>query len=132
MKRFTIIAGCVLLAACGSKNEAPADPAASGSASAAATAAAANYAPPAGSYDVTRPDGSKGVTTLVADGNFVDRDDKDKVTDKGKWTMTDGKLCFASEKGETTCYAKSAPGADGSFTATDPKGALYQVKPHTK
>lgn len=131
MKRFTIIAACALLAACGSKTEAPADPAASASAEATAPAAA-GYEPKAGSYDVTMPDGSKGVTTLVADGKFVDRDAADKVTDKGTWSNTDGKTCFASEKGETTCFTNSAAAADGSFTSTDPKGAVYQVKPRAK
>ncbi len=131
MKRFTIIVSCALLAACGSKSEAPADPAASASASAAATPAAV-YTPAPGSYDYTDADGTKGVTTIVSDGAYVDRDSADKVNDKGKWAVTDGKFCFTPEKGDVRCYGLSTPGADGSFTATNAKGEISQVKPHAK
>jgi hypothetical protein len=132
MKKFVIVAGFALLAACGSKTEAPADPAASDTAAAAAASAAAPVAAAPGTYDFTAPDGTKGTTTLIKDGTYVDRDTAGKVTEKGTWADKDGKTCFTTDKAVETCYTDSAPAADGSFTATDDKGAVTQVKPHTK
>ena len=132
MKKFIILGGVALLAACGAKKDAGADVAATDAAATTAAAVPAAVAPAPGSYDVTNPDGSKGVTTLMADGGFVDRDAAGKVTSKGKWAMVDGKTCFTPETGAAECYTDSAAAADGSFTATDSKGAVTQVKPHAK
>ena len=133
MKKFAILAGVALLAACGAKKEEATDAAASDPAAATALATpAAVHSPAPGSYDVTAADGTKMTTTLIADGAYVDRDTKGKVTAKGKWAVRDGKTCFAPEKGAEECYTDSVPAADGSFTATDSKGAVVQVKPHVK
>lgn len=133
MKKFAILAGFALLAACGSKQEAATDAAAS-DAAAASTAAttAAVYALAPGSYDSTAADGTKSVTTMLGDGGYVERDTNGKVTAKGKWANTDGKTCMTPEKGAEECYTLSTPGADGSYTATDSKGAVTQAKPHVK
>ena len=133
MKKFVIVAGFALLAACGSNKDAGADAAASDAAatSAAATPAAV-YAPGAGSYDVTPPDGKMHTTTMIADGVYVERDPKGTVTEKGKWADRDGKTCFTAEKAAEECYTLSSPAADGGFTATDSKGAVFQVKTHSK
>ena len=80
---------------------------------------------------MTYPDGTKGVDTLMADGSYVSRDSADKVTDKGKWAIKDGKTCFAAEGKAEECFAVSAPAADGSFTGTGADGAVVQVKPHS-
>lgn len=133
MKKFAIVASIALLAACGAKKDAAADPAAT---DAAATTAAATPAavetPAAGSYDVTGPDGSKMIDTLMADGTYVSRDPGGKVIAKGAWAVKDGKTCFVPEGKAEECYTESARAADGSFTATDAKGAVTQVKPHVK
>ena len=133
MKKLVILAGFALLAACGAKKDTAADAAASDSAAASAAATpAAVHSPAPGSYDVTNPDGKVHITTLIADGTFVQRETGGKVMDKGKWAVRDGKTCFASDKGSEECYVDSMPGADGSFTATDAKGVVVQVKPHAK
>ena len=133
MKKFVIIAGIALLAACGSNKDESADAAASDAAAASAAATpAAVHTPVPGSYDVTTPDGKVLTNTLMADGGYVRRDAAGKVLDKGKWAVTDGKTCFTPETGAVDCYTDTLPGADGSFTATDSKGAVLQVKPHTK
>jgi hypothetical protein len=132
MKKFVIVAGFALLAACGSKTEAPADATASDSAAAAATTAAPVAATTPGVYDVVGPDGTKMTSSLIKDGTYVDRDAAGKVTEKGTWADKDGKTCFTTEKAVETCYTLSAAAADGSFTATDAKGAVTQVKPHAK
>lgn len=133
MKKLVILAGFALLAACGAKKDTAADAAASDSAAASAAATpAAVFTPTPGTYDVTTPDGKKHTTTLMADGVYVRRDAGGKVLDKGKWAVTDGKTCFTPETGAVDCYTDTMPAADGSFTATDSKGAVLQVKPHAK
>ena len=134
MKNLALIVGVALLASCGSKEPAP-----EASANADASMpmdAGASSAPVAaltpGSYDVTNPDGTKSVDTLMADGTFVSRDEKDKVTDKGTWTSKDGKTCFTSQGKAEMCYAETPRAADGSFSATGPDGKVTQVKPHAK
>jgi hypothetical protein len=132
MKKIVIVASFALLASCGAKKDTAAEAPATDAAATAAATTAAVAAPAPGSYDVTNPDGSKGVTTLMADGTYVDRDGAGKVTAKGKWTHADSKTCFTPETGAAECYTETAPAADGSFTATDSKGAVTQVKPHVK
>ncbi len=133
MKKFAIVAGFALLAACGSKPDTAAEGTASDMASASAVATpAAVYSPAPGSYDVTRPDGKMFVRTVMADGVYVLRDTKGTVIDKGKWAERDGKRCFAPETGTEECYTLTMPAADGGFTATNSTGAVSQVKPHAK
>ena len=135
MKKLILLASCALLASClGKKPDAEETTAAAAPATEAAAPAAAApaAAPGAGSYDVTNPDGTKGVTTIMADGSYVDRDSNDKVVAKGKMAMKDGKTCFTPEGGKEECFTDSTPGADGSFTATGADGKVTQVKPHAK
>ena len=136
MKRLALIAGIALLASCGSNEPAPAASATADAtmpmdANAAPTAAPAASVTP-GSYDVTNPDGTKSVDTLMADGSYVSRDLNDKVTDKGAWTSKDGKTCFIPEGQAEMCYAETPRAADGSFSATGSDGKVTQVKPHAK
>ena len=134
MKKFALFAGIALLASCGSKEPAPDAMASADSAmpmDAGATPAAAMITTP-GSYDVTNPDGTKIVSTLMAGGTYVDRDAKDKVVEKGAWADKDGKVCFTPESKPEMCFTSSAPAADGSFTSTGPDGKVAQVKPHAK
>ena len=132
MKKLILLAGIAALAACTSKEPAAEDTAAA-EAPAAAVAAAPAAAPTPGSYDVTGPDGTKLVATLMADGTYVDRDEAGKVLEKGKWAAKDGKTCFDDEGDKAeVCYTDSAPAADGSFTATEADGKVTQVKPHAK
>ena len=132
MKKLILLAGIAALAACTSKEPA-AEETAAAEAPAAAVAAAPAAAPTPGSYDVTGPDGTKLVATLMADGTYVDRDEAGKVLEKGKWAAKDGKTCFDDEGAKAeVCYTDSAPAADGSFTATEADGKVTQVKPHAK
>ncbi len=104
--------------------------AANASATAPAPAAAmvtANGSTP-GTFEVTTKDGKKGKTVLNADGTYVDTDPSGKET-KGTWNVTDGKTCFDPDGNEgPSCYAESAVGADGTFTATSEKGEKVTVK----
>jgi hypothetical protein len=102
----------------------------SGAATAAATPAAmttANGSTP-GTFEVVMKDGKKGQSILNGDGSYVDKDPSGKET-KGTWNVTGGKTCFDPDGSEgPTCYAESAVGADGSFTATSDKGEKVTVK----
>jgi len=140
MKKLALLAGVALLAACGSKQEAaspeaaasdtmPIDVSAGTAATPAAGATTANGSP-VGSYDVTMPDGKTGTSTLLADGTYVDRDTNDKVTQKGTWSVKEGKTCFVPEGKPEECYTEGARNADGSFDAVGPDGKVTKVKPH--
>ena len=135
MKKFVLLASVALVASCGSKTETPEATATDESMPAEVTASGtgattANGAAP-GSYDVTAPDGTQMVSTLMADGTYVDRDTAGKVTEKGTWAVRDGKTCFDPEGDEAEiCYTEGAQNADGSFDATGPDGKVTKVKPH--
>ncbi|HEX6661763.1 MAG TPA: hypothetical protein VF067_07845 [Sphingomicrobium sp.] len=134
MKKLLLLAAAtVALVGCQkpadqSNNQAAANAAAPAApAPAAAAMVTANGSTP-GTFEVTNKDGTKGNTVLNADGTFVDTDAKGKVT-KGTWNVTGGKTCFDPEGTEgPMCYAESAVGADGSFTATSDKGEKVTVK----
>lgn len=130
MKNFAIIAAVGMVAAC-SQSEAPApEP----TEEAAAAPLAIDGGPLAGSYASTDADGNTAVWTLAEDGTFtLAAEGVDPVT--GTYTNTpkdDGTATFCADPegddaGET-CYAISAPGEDGSWTATDPDGKVQTVK----
>lgn len=132
MKKLMLLASIAALAACSGKQPAAEDTAAAEAPATEAVAAAPAPSPTPGSYDVTLPDGTKVVDTLMADGNYVTRDAADKVTVKGTWAVKDGKTCFVPEGKAEECYAEGARGADGSFSATGADGKITQVKPHAK
>lgn len=125
MRKIILIAGIAALAACSKPAEVA--PEATETAAAAPAAAASGAVP--GAYDVTEADGTKSVTTLNADGTYVDTDAAGKETAKGKWATEEGKTCFTPDGGAKECYTDGAPGADGTFTATNSKGEVAQVKP---
>lgn len=134
MKKLALIAGIALLASCGSKEPAP-EASATADASLPMDAGATPTVVPthaAGSYDVTGPDGTKTVTTTMADGTYVERDAKDKVIAKGKSAVKGDKMCFMPEGKPEECYTETAVAADGSFTATGADGKVSQIKPHAK
>jgi len=127
MKKIVLIAGLLALGACQSEpaeepapevTEAPAMTSANGS--------------PAGMYDATAPDGTVTTTTINADGTYSDVDADGAVIAEGNWAVTDGKTCFnpTTEGVAAMCYAETAPGEDGSFTATPDEGDAVVVKPH--
>ena len=129
--RFMIASTIVFaLSACGKKDETPIEVT---SEAAVATDAAPAAMPTPGVYDVSDAAGKKVLTaTINADGTYAD------VLASGQRIagivkMVDGKTCFdPSGKAPADCFTDSAPGADGSFTATDSKGTVLTVRPQAK
>ncbi len=132
-RRFLILSTAALaLAACGKKDEAPVA-AQSDAVVATDAAAVAAAGPTPGVYEVSDAAGKKlDTTTINADGSYAsDMADGHRVA--GIVKMVDGKTCFdPSGKAEPECYTDSALAADGSFTATDAKGAVLTVHPKAK
>jgi len=135
MKKLILLAGFAALAACGQKQEAATEDANATVAEADANVAASNAVAmttangsAAGTYEVTMKDGSKGQSTLNADGTYVDKD-ADGSESKGTWSVAGGKTCFDPEgDAGPTCYTETSPAADGTFTATPDKGDPVTVK----
>jgi len=130
MKKLVLVAALGLgLAACNNASEdAATDEATPAAAETAAAMTSANGSPP-GVYEVTAKDGTVTQTELMADGTYADHGADGAVTATGKWSVVDGKTCFDPDGDEAaTCYTESAPGADGTFTATPDQGDPVTVK----
>ena len=77
-------------------------------------------------------DGKMGKSTINVDGTYVDTGPDGKQI-KGKFAQKDGKDCFDPDGDEAeVCWTAGKPAADGSFTATDPKGVTVTVTPAKK
>lgn len=130
MKKLILLATLAALSACSQKAEESKETA-DAPTQAPAPAAPADSGTAPGTYDVKMADGTMGTTTINADGTYSDTDAKGKVV-KGKFAHKDGKDCFDADGDEAEmCWTVSAPGADGSFTATSPDGTMVTVMPKT-
>lgn len=128
MKKLVLLAAIAALSACGQKTEEKAETAAART-EAPAPAPAADSGTAPGTYDVKMADGTMATSTINADGTYVDTDAKGKQV-KGQYATHDGKDCFDPEGDEMgMCWAVTAPGADGSFTATADDGTVVTVTP---
>lgn len=128
MKTIVLFAAVLALSACSQKAEESTDTA-TAPAEEAMVAAPADSTSAPGSYDVKMADGTMASTLINADGTYVDTDATGKEI-KGAFAAKDGKDCFDPEGDEPEiCWSVSAPGADGSFTATAPDGMVVTVTP---
>lgn len=88
-----------------------------------------------GTHDVTGPDGIITAATLNPDGTHSTVDADDNVLEEGTWSVVDGKTCFTNsldvDQEEPMCWEETAPGEDGSFTATNEDGVEITVRPTT-
>lgn len=118
-----------VLSAC---SQEPAEaPAEEPSAEAAAPASGTGNGSPPGAYQATAADGTVTISTINADGTYTDSDAQGAVVAEGTYAVVDGKTCFmpATEGVTPMCYTESAPGPDGSFTATGDDGSVVSVAP---
>ncbi len=134
MKNFLLVAAAAAaLVGC----QKPADQSNQAESNAATTPAPAPAAAPMvtangstpGTYEVTDKDGKKSQSVLNADGTYVDTDASGKEVGRGTWNVTDGKTCFDPAGDEAAeCFTETAPGADGTFTATSDKRVVTVKK----
>lgn len=131
MRNIILVAAVGVLAAC--QSEPAEEPRAEEAEVAAAPEPAATVAngSQAGTYEVTAADGSVTRTVINPDGTYVDLAADGSVETEGTFTVTEGKTCFSptTEGAEAMCFTESAPGADGSFTATPDSGDPVTVRP---
>jgi hypothetical protein len=131
MLKLALILGTLALTACSSEPAEEEAPAEEPVVEEPAAMTAANGSP-AGAYSATGADGTVTISTLNADGTYTDTDEAGTVLAEGTWAVTDGKTCFTptTEGVEPMCYTETAPGADGSFTATPDEGEPLTVAPY--
>lgn len=129
MHKFAVFAMPLLLVGCA--DEAAEEPVAEETAAVeeAAPAMVTGNGSMPGTYTVTAADGTTSTSVLNADGTFQDMDAAGAVVNEGTWEVVDGKSCFTGTDGTPECWTESAPGADGSFTATSDVGDVVTVSP---
>jgi len=120
MKKIVLIAAVAALSACSQERQEPADAAAIEGAE--PTRAAATDQDPAGTYDVKRYNGGTSTIVIGADRTYTDTL-PDGTAQSGTFALKGGNYCFDPEGVETeVCWTVNRPGAEGSFTATNPDG----------
>jgi hypothetical protein len=83
-----------------------------------------------GTYSVTEIDGTKMTSVFAADHTYSNTVHGNK-TEAGSWAIVGGRTCLTPSEGEgavARCYTDSAPGRDGTFTATPDVGDPITVK----
>lgn len=125
MKKLTMIAGCVSLAAC-SGADAPAEGEADTEIVSAEAPASEGLL---GTYEVTNADGTVGTTTFDAEGGYISMAD-DAETGRGTVAMVNGQTCFnsAEEGSAPECWTDGEPAEDGSWVSTSDDGETVTVK----
>jgi hypothetical protein len=135
-RKTSIAAAAILLAAIAacSKPEpaAEATPAADAAPVAAATWTPALPAP--GVYEGTSASGEPLFTNTIEADYSYSRVPAKGLTEAGIMKLIDGKVCLdpSGKDNPTRCYIESPRAADGSFTATDEKGVVINIKPVAK
>ncbi len=126
MRGVAIIAATLALAAC--SGEPAGDDA--GTEGEEAVATTANGTPP-GVYSVASADGIASIVTLNADGTYSQVTPEGTDAASGTFSVVDGQTCFRVRVAgaEPLCYTESAPGEDGSYTATTDDGLELTVSP---
>jgi hypothetical protein len=135
-RKTSIAAAAILLAVVSgcSKSE----PAAEASPSeAAAPVAAATWTPALptpGAYEVSTADGKPAAKVSIEADYSYSQTPTTGLAEAGIVKLTDGKVCFdpSGKDKPTRRYTESVRALDGSFTATDEKGVVENIKPAAK
>jgi hypothetical protein len=137
MQRKTSIAAAAILlatvAAC-SKPEPAAEATPSAAAEPVAAATWTPALPAAGTYEVSTSEGVASATVTIEADNSYSQQPVKGLAEAGIVKLTDGKVCFdpSGKEAPTRCYTESVRAPDGSFTATDDKGVVENIKPVAK
>lgn len=81
-----------------------------------------------GTYNVTKPDGSKMISAISKDHTYTDAV-QGQVSEWGTWAIKDGKMCTtpATEDAKPACFTVSEPGADREVTITAEDGSVMKA-----
>lgn len=137
MHRKTSIAAATLLLTAVAACSKPEPAAEATTAADAAPVAAATWTPALPTPGVYEATSSTGEALFK---NFVEADysyslvPAKGLTEAGIVKLIDGKVCLdpSGKDNPTRCYTESVRAADGSFTATDEKGVVINLKPAAK
>jgi len=126
MKKLVVLAGALVLAACGSNEAEVAETEIASGEAAEAGGDAGDVSPLVGSYGGESEDGQAWVSSLNADGTYQDVVGGE-VSETGTWTHEDSQLCFNPnvEEGtvsEQTCLTLVNVNEDGSLLMSDAEG----------
>ena len=138
LRKTSIATAAILVAAIsGCGKPAPAPEATESAAAIADPSAAATWTPAlpaAGAYDVTASDGKAVAKVTINSDNSYSQAPAKGLPEAGIVKLIDGKVCFdpSGKDKPNLCYTESVRAADGSFTATDEKGVVENVKPVAK
>jgi hypothetical protein len=136
MHRKTSIAAAVIqlaaVSGCGkSEPAAEATPAATAAAAPVAAATWTPALPTPGAYEVSSADGTPLAKVSIETDYAYTQTPTKGLAEAGVVKLTDGKVCFdpSGKEKPTRCYTESVRAPDGSYTATDEKGAVETIKP---
>jgi chitinase len=82
-----------------------------------------------GTYDVTKADGKKMLSSVAPDHSYTDSEGG-TVSEFGTWALKDGKFCSTptSAGAKAMCVTLSEPAADGTITITADDGTKMTAK----
>lgn len=135
MKTFLYVASATLaLAACNQRADTATDATATTAAAPVDTTMATAPATTgvatgsmAGTYEMRAADGTMTTQMVNADGTYRSVSKGKETT--GNWRMDGTRACYDPEGAAVEqCWTTTAPGADGSFTATAPDGTTMTVR----
>lgn len=130
MKKFVLIAAVAALSACSQPAEEQTT--AAEVESPAPTGSVATTQDPAGTYDVARYNGGTSNVVIRADGTYTDTGPDGPIIEAGSFALKNGQYCFDADGDKAeVCWTLSQPGADGSFSATDPEGHTVTLRRRT-
>ena len=127
---LALTAATLALTACSQRSETVVEPTATTSAAGTTPSPVANQPATgsmAGTYEATRPDGTRMTLTVKPDGSFTEVANGKELA--GTWRMDGAKSCFdPAGDAPDVCYTNSAVAADGSFTSTAPDGTSMTIR----
>lgn len=132
MRKSLALAALAAVSACTEPAEQPPLPSETAAIEEAVHTSVAADSPAPGSYEVSDKDGKVLASVEIRAGGQYTRSPVDGAAESGAITVVDGRTCFDPAGDQAaTCYLDSAPGVDGSFTATMEDGTVLTIKPKT-
>lgn len=130
MRKSLALTALAAVSACSEPAEQPPLPSEIAAIESAIPATHSAEGPAPGTYEVSDKDGKVLAALEIRDGGQYIRTPVDGTVQSGEVSVVDGKTCFDPAGDEAaTCFLDSAPGPDGSFSATMGDGTVLRIKP---